>query len=319
MSSPDGIASRRPTRTGDAVKRFHAVPAGDERYVLGEGPFWDSDRDRVLWVDINAGEVHGGRLEEQRVVPEWVLTFRETVGAVVSSRAGELLIAGARSLFTVSPNGGVTPGTQVIADGTASRLNDGGCDPAGRFLIGTLSLDGPINQEVLVRIENGGHLRVIDDDLGLSNGLAFTPDGGALYSADTTASKVWARDYDADTGAVGPRRDLLHLDGKPDGLCLDADGNLWIAMWGAGQVRCYSAAGEQIAVVDVDAPNTTSVAFVGADLDTLLITTASEQLSESQRARYPDSGRLFLADVGVRGSPVPSWAGTAAPARPGLL
>ncbi len=315
MSSPDGIAPRRPTRTGHAVKRFDAVPATDERYVLGEGPFWDSDRNRVLWVDINAGEVHAGRVEARRVIPEWVLTFPETVGAVVASRGGELLVAGARRLYWVSPDGTVTPGMQVIADATASRLNDGGCDPAGRFLVGSLALDARTNQEVLVRIENGGHLRVIDDDLGLSNGLAFTPDGGSLYSVDTAAATVFIRAYDAGTGAVGPRRAFLQLDSKPDGLCVDEQENLWIAMWGASQVRCYSAAGEQMAVVDVDAPNTTSVAFVGADLDTLLITTASEQLSEAQSARYPDSGRLFLADVGVRGSPVPRWAGTAAPAR----
>jgi sugar lactone lactonase YvrE len=315
LSSPDGIAPRRPTRTGHAVKRFDAVPATNERYVLGEGPFWDGDRNRVLWVDINAGEVHAGRLDANRVIPEWVLTFPETVGAVVASRDGELLVAGARRLYRVSPDGAVTPGIQILADATASRLNDGGCDPAGRFLVGSLALDGRINEEVLVRIENGGHIRVIDDDLGLSNGLAFTPDGRALYSVDTTAATVSIRDYDAGTGAVGPRREFLHLDSKPDGLCIDEQGNLWIAMWGAAQVRCYSAAGEQMAVVDVNAPNTTSVAFVGAELDTLLITTASEQLSESQRARYPDSGRLFLADVGVRGSPVPRWAGSATPSR----
>ena len=99
------------------------------------------------------------------------------------------------------------------------------------------------------------------------------------------------------TGAVGRRREFLRLDGSPDGMCADEQGNLWIAIWGAGQVRCYSPAGEQRAVVDVPAPNTTSVAFVGPTLETLLITTASEQLSATQLARYPNSGRLFIAHV----------------------
>jgi sugar lactone lactonase YvrE len=310
LSSADGIASRRPTHTGHRVKRFHATPATDERYVLAEGPYWDGDRDRVLWVDIAAGEVYTGRFAATRLIPEATLAFAETVGAVVSSQRGELLVAGARRLYTVSAAGVVNPGAEIIGADTASRLNDGGCDPAGRFLVGSLALDLRVQDEILVRVEADGSIFVIDDDLGLSNGLAFSPDGASLYSVDTLSGTVWIRDYDAKAGRAGERRTFLEMDGKPDGLCVDEDGNLWVAMWGSGEVRCHSAAGDQLAAVDVAAPNTTSVAFVGATLDTLLITTASEQLSDSQLARYPDSGRLFTADVGVRGLAVPCWAGT---------
>jgi sugar lactone lactonase YvrE len=152
---------------------------------------------------------------------------------------------------------------------------------------------------------------VIDDDIGLSNGLAFTPDGSQLYSIDSKRGTVWIRDYDVESGAVGARREFLHVTGgDPDGMCLDGEGNLWIAVWGAGQVRCYSPRGEQIAVVDVDAPHTTSVAFVEPSLDTLLITTSSKQSEESPPREYPDAGRLFLAQVGVSGLPVPKWAGS---------
>jgi sugar lactone lactonase YvrE len=292
------------------VKRFHATPATDERYVLAEGPYWDRDRDRVLWVDIAAGEVHTGRFAATRLTPEAMLAFPETVGAVVSSQGGELLVAGARRLYTVSVAGVVSPGAEIIGADTASRLNDGCCDPAGRFLVGSLALDGRVQDEILVRVEPDGSIFVIDDDLGLSNGLAFSPDSASLYSVDTLSETVWIRDYDAKAGRVGERHTFLEMDGKPDGLCVDQEGNLWVAMWGSGEVRCYSAAGDQLAAVDVASPNTTSVAFVGETLDTLLITTASEQLSDSQLARYPDSGRLFTADVGVRGLAVPCWAGT---------
>ena len=315
MSSADAIASSRPTDTGHRVKRFQARPATDDRYVLAEGPFWDGARDRILWVDIAAGEVHAGRLAPSRLIPEAVITLPETVGAVVSSQGGELLVAGARRLYTVSTDGQVSPGAEIIGADTASRLNDGSCDPAGRFLVGTLALDDRVQSETLVRVEPDGGIFVIDDDLGLSNGLAFTADGGALYSVDTLAGTVWIREYDAQTGGVGRRSEFLQIDGTPDGLCVDGEGNVWVAMWGSGEVRCYSAAGEQIATVDVAAPNTTSVAFVGPALDTLLITTASEQLSKAQLARYPDSGRLFIADVGVRGIPVARWAGTPASVR----
>jgi sugar lactone lactonase YvrE len=292
------------------MKRFQAVPASRQRYGLAEGPFWDGDRDRVLWVDINAGVVHTGSLSGNGVTQTTALSFPGTVGAVVSARDGELLVAGARRLYRVDGDGVVSIGTQVLAETTASRLNDGTCDPAGRLLIGSLALDGRVGEEVLVRIEPDGRIAVLDDDLGLSNGLAFAPQGDRLYSIDTTRGIVWVRDYNPETGAVGDRGLLLDLAGQsPDGLCTDVRGNLWIAMWGGGQVRCYSPAGDLLAVVEVAAPNTTSVAFVGARLETLLITTASDQLSDAQRASYPDSGRLFIADVGVSGAPVPAWSG----------
>lgn len=145
-----------------------------------------------------------------------------------------------------------------------------------------------------------------------SNGLGFTPSGDGMYSTDTAPGIIWIRDYDAFTGVTGTRREFLRVaNGKPDGMCLDRDGNLWIAIWGAGEVRCYSSSAEPLAVVEVAAPNTSSAAFVGPSLDTLLITTASEQLSEAQLAAYPDSGRLFVANVGTSGLPVPPWAGRA--------
>jgi sugar lactone lactonase YvrE len=294
------------------VKRFHAVPASEERHGLGEGPFWDGDRSRVLWVDINAGAVHAGTLSEQRITHAKVWHFGETVGAVVCSPEGELLVAGAHRLYVVSPEGTVSPGAEILPERAASRLNDGGCDPAGRFLVGSLALDDRAAAEVLVQVDADGKVVVLDDDLGMSNGLAFSPAGDRLYSVDTVPGIVRVRDYDSATGFAGRRREFLRLDGdKPDGLCIDVLGNLWIAMWGAGRVQCHSPEGEAIAVVEVPAPNTTSVAFVGPSLDTLLITTASEQLSATQRDHYPDSGRLFTAHVGVSGSPVPLWSGSA--------
>jgi sugar lactone lactonase YvrE len=318
LSSADGSAS--PPLRRHLVKRFHAIPASEERYGLAEGPYWDGDRNRVLWVDINAGDVHTGTLSAQRVIHETALHLPETVGAVVSSKQGELLVAGARRLYYVSPEGAVSPGPRILPDRVDSRLNDGGCDPVGRFLVGSLALDDRAYAEVLVRVEADGRLVVLDEDLGMSNGLAFSRHGDQLYSVDTMPGIVWVRDYDDAAGAVGRRRGLLRLEGdQPDGLCVDGDGNLWIAMWGLGQVRCYSPSGAHLAVVDVAAPNTTSAAFLGASLDTLLITTASEQLSDALRARYPDSGRLFTARVGVSGLPVHRWAGTGGAPSPGPM
>ena len=277
--------------------------ASAETFLLGEGPCWDAPRDRLLWVDVDAGTVHEGRLDRDRVVVTGSQRRDRTVGAVVCSAAGELLVAGARSLLT-------EPETRIVPAGARRRLNDGACDPAGAFLVGTLALGDTEGEESLVRLERDGSLTVLDDDLNLSNGLAWSPDGTLFYSIDSVPGIVWVRSYDAATGATGPRREWLRItDGLPDGLCVDADGHLWIAIWGAGEVRRFTPDARPAGVVTVPAPHTTSVAFVGAALDRLLITTATAMLDAAQLAAYPMSGRLFLADVGVTGLPVTPWAG----------
>jgi sugar lactone lactonase YvrE len=220
---------------------YRAVPASSDRYRLAEGPVWDAERQRVLWVDIPTGRVHTGALVGDQVEPQDMFDFDGTVGAVVCSAAGELLVAGTRRLYTVATDGTTTPGPQLIPDGKNSRFNDGGCDPAGRLLIGSMALDDRRNDEQLLRIEDSGQAVVLDDDLTLSNGLAWSPDGAAFYSIDTTPGVIAVRSYDSRTGATGERRKFLHIaDGNPDGMCIDIDGNLWVAIWGAGQVRCYS-------------------------------------------------------------------------------
>lgn len=294
--------------TRAAVPRWSAKVASTDVFGLGEGPLWDPPRRRVLWVDVNAGTVHAGELSGGHVVCRQSWQLDRTVGAVVSSAAGDLLVAGARALITVTAAGSVT-GPAIMPEPTR-RLNDGGCDPAGNFLVGTLALDGARGHEILVRIERDQTVTVVDDDLTLSNGLAWSADGTLLYSVDSVPGTVWIRSYDAATGATGPRREWLRVtDGIPDGICLDAEGYLWLAIWGAGQVRRYAPDGQLAGIVDVPAPDTSSVAFVGEDLDQLLITTAAVDLAAEQLAAFPDSGRLFLADVGVTGLAVTPWSG----------
>ncbi|MFI5933826.1 SMP-30/gluconolactonase/LRE family protein [Actinoplanes sp. NPDC051494] len=294
-----------------ATDQWQAAVASADGYELGEGPLWDAPRGRILWVDVNAGTVHEGRLDGDQVVRTRSHRIDRTVGAVVCSPAGDLLVAGAHAL-TVVLSGEHRAGPAVVASGSRRRLNDGTCDPAGNLLIGTLALDDSRGGESLLRIERDATVTVLDDDLTLSNGLAFDPAGTTLYSVDSVPGVVWARSYDAATGATGPRREWLRItDGLPDGLCADAEGHLWIAIWGAGQVRRYTPDARLAGVVEVPAPHTTSVAFVGDDLDRLLITTATAGLDAEVLTAYPSSGRLFLADVGVSGLPVTAWAGPA--------
>lgn len=288
---------------------FRANPASDEKFCLSESPVWDALRERVLWVDIDQGEVFEGILIGELVKTTKRHSFGGTVGAVVAAKDGRLLVAGHEELVVVSLTDERTKGPRVVPLGTKSRTNDGAVDPAGRFIIGTLSLGQDEGEERLVRVEDDGQITLIDTDLGLSNGIAWSSDGTRFYSVDSLPGIVWVRDYDAVTGWIGQRHELLRiLDGSPDGLCIDTNGNLWIAIWGAGEVRSYSSGGQHLDTVRVDAPHTSSVAFVGPDRDLLLITTAQADLTPEQCELFPNSGRLFTARVGAVGVPTTFWS-----------
>lgn len=237
--------------------------------------------------------------------------FDGMVGAVVVAADGTLLVAAQEHLVAVAPDGTRRDGPRIVPAGEGRRCNDGGCDPAGRFLVGTLALDGNSEREALVRLETDGSVTVLDSDLTLSNGLAWSADSGLFYSVDTLRHVVNVRSYDAVTGAVGERRMHLRIDdGSPDGICLDAEDHLWVAVWGAGEVRRFSPEGELVARIVVPAPHTSCPAFAGADLRTLVITTARDELSDEQLRAFPDSGRLFTVRLDVPGLPVPAWSGS---------
>jgi len=290
-----------------------ATPATGERFALGEGPVWDASRGRLLWVDIEGGVVLQGVLDGDVITVTDRIGFDGMVGAVAVAGDGTLLVAAQEHLVVRYPDGTREDGPRVVPAGEARRLNDGATDPAGRFLVGTLSLAGPSEREVLVRLEAGGDLTVLDDDLALSNGLAWSSDGRRMFSVDSLRRTVSVRDYDVESGAVGPRRVHLRVDGGlPDGIAMDADDHLWVAVWGGGEVRRYAPDGTLAGRVATGAPHTSSVAFAGQDRHTLVVTTATSELTEAQLRAHPDSGRMFTVRVDVPGLPVAPWQGPAA-------
>lgn len=287
--------------------------ATDESFDLAEGPIWDPIRNRLLWVDIRRGAVLVGRLHGDGTISvEDRIQTPGMVGAVAVSQSGDWILAGERGILTRSAAGQFADGPTILADDSGRRLNDAKVDPAGRFVVGSLKIDeSPTTTERLVVVQPDGALHDLDSDLSLSNGLAWSPDGSVLYSIDTVPRIVYARDYDATTGTAGPRRVLLALEEgvNPDGMCVDADGGLWIAIWGGGQVRCYSPDGVLTRTIAVPSPNTSCVAFAGPDLSTMVITTATKDLGDDELARLPLAGRLFTVDAGVRGLPATWWSG----------
>ena len=284
--------------------------ANDEVFSLGEGPLWDAPRRRILWVDILAKTVMIGTLDGLAIRVIERHAFDGLVGAVTIADDGSLLVAVQEQLVVVHPGGRHETGPRIIPTGDERRLNDGCTDPAGRFIIGTLSLGAPSERETLVQVHHDASVVELDNDLTLSNGLAWSADGTLLYSVDTLRSTIFVRPYDVATGRIGERRVHLVLDdGYPDGIALDTDHHLWVAVWGAGEVRRFNPEGVQVDSIAVPAPHTSSVAFAGDDLRTLVITTAATQLDAQQLAAHPDSGRLFTARVTTPGLPVAPWAG----------
>lgn len=298
---------------------IESTPASAPVYELAEGPIWDERTAQLHWVDIPTGAVIRGRLlatgagdtieEFDRVV------LGETVGSVGLAADGGLVVAAALGLATIDPGGGIHRGPALLANEVTSRLNDGSCDPAGGYLVGSLPLGEQTNREVLLRVEPTGPVAVVRHDIGLSNGIAWSPDGQTIYSVDTLHGSISAADFDRNTGEVsGWRLCFTITNGMPDGLVVDTDGALWIAIWGAGQVRRYTTAGTLLAVVVVDAPHVSCPCFAGEDRSTLVISTARTELTDAQVAQHPLSGSLFIAHPGATGLPENLWAGdTAAP------
>ncbi|ETK30613.1 SMP-30/gluconolactonase/LRE family protein [Microbispora sp. ATCC PTA-5024] len=261
-----------------------------ERYELAEGPVWDPLAERLLWVDIPTGRVLEGRWRDGGLRVERTHTLPGTVGAAVPGADGSIAVAARHGFAVIGPE--VTMGPRVLPEGAASRFNDGKCDPAGRFLAGSMALDDRTGGERLYRLEPDGTAVVVAGGLTLSNGLGWSPDGGTMYHVDSVPGVVWARPYDVETGRVGPGRVLTTVTGGlPDGLAVDAGGDLWLAVHGAGEVRRISPAGRPLGTVRVPAPKPTSVAFAGT---TLVVTTAGDG--------------LFAVEAGIGGVPATPWA-----------
>lgn len=282
------------------------APATTEHYFLAEGPMWDAARSRLLWVDILEGHVHSGALSPEGIITHLErIDFPDVAGTVAVAASGDLVVAGTDRLHFRDSSGVFTAGEPVVT-GADRRFNDGKPDPSGRLVVGT---KGPTHAEVLGRFD-GAEFTILDDDLQLSNGLTWTRDGSIFYSVDTPTRRIHRRSYDAVTGIVGEREVFAELtDGYPDGITIDAEEHIWVAVWGGGCVLRLDPAGEVVARIDVPAPHTSSVAFAGPDLDIMVITTARENLSAAQLAEHPLSGRLFTLRPGVKGLPPYLWNG----------
>lgn len=204
---------------------------------------------------------------------------------------------------------GWTEIAEVVTDAEV-RFNDGGCDPTGRFLAGTMRYDQGQGGAALYRIAGDGSVSTVFDDVTISNGIAWTADGRRAFYNDTPTRGTWLLDWDDSAGPTNPRRVFTLADddpaGGPDGLCVDAEDNVWTAIYGGSRVECRSAGGELLEVVDLPVTNVTACTFGGPDLRTLFITTTQENVEPGTQ---PDAGGVFAVTPGVAGVPAAPFDG----------
>jgi sugar lactone lactonase YvrE len=275
----------------------------DARAELAEGPRWDDRTGTLAWVDILGCALH-------RFDPETGEDVAVEVGSHLGAAAphGETgFVLALREGFALLEDGRVEPFAPVLAGQPDLRMNDGRCDRAGRFWAGTLSYEGRPDQAALYRLDPDGSVRTMVDGVWLSNGLDWSPDDRLLYYVDSYNFIVDVFDFDLAEGTLGGRRRFVDVDPShryPDGLAVDADGCVWLALCGGGKVHRYTPQGELDTVVTVPrVANVTAVAFGGPALDVLYVTTAWENLSEAELAEQPHAGGIFAAATGAAGLP----------------
>lgn len=281
-----------------------AAVFSEVRAELGEGPVWDADEQRLVWVDIDGQLVHltsadGGTT---RSFPTGA-----PVGAAALHRGGDLLLALGAGFARLSlQHGEITPLVDAPGvDPAVARMNDGEVDPAGRYWAGTKAHDSRTGGGKLFRLDDGGHVETVLEAVTISNGLAWTRDGGTLFYIDTPTRSIARFAFEMAGGTLGERTvhaDTSGLSGSPDGMTIDADGNLWVAFWGGWCVRCFSGAdGSLLEEIAMPVEQCSSVQFGGPDLRTLFVTSASVGLDEQQLAAQPDAGRVHVVTPGVEG------------------
>jgi sugar lactone lactonase YvrE len=267
----------------------------------GEGPVWWPDGSGLRCVDMLAGDVltiADGPVRRTHV---------GDVAAVVRPRQGGGAVFAVERGFVLEDAGGTRTVLDPVWSDDGVRMNEGGCDPDGRFWCGSMAYDQSPGAAAMYRLDADGSVRRVFGGVTVSNGLEWSPDGTRAYYNDTATHRVDVFDYDRDAGLTG-RRPFVTFgdDGNPDGLTVDADGGVWVALYGGGAVHRYDPSGRLDAVVAVPTPQVTACTLGGPQLDQLFVTTSRQGMGPDDD---PLAGALFGVDAGVRGLPVRAFAG----------
>ena len=266
--------------------------------VLGESPLWDPSRETLFWVDIDLGLLY----EYQPSSPNLkVHHIGQKLGCIALTETDNLLLATEFGFAFYRP-GDPTPANfmDVIPHGVGSMFNDGKVSPDGEFWVGS---KGPRRTSTLYRLSCDLTCSIILDGISISNGIGWSLDGKFFYHTDSLDHAIYRYSLQ---GSEPTRKELFYTPplGTPDGLTIDSDGNLWVAIWDGGRVVQLSPEGKEIAQILLPVSRPTSVTFGGPDLRTLYITSASVDLPEDEKSAQPYAGALFSMRMDVVGLPV---------------
>jgi sugar lactone lactonase YvrE len=290
-----------------AVTVERVFDAGDE---LGEGATWDASAQRLVSVDIMRGRVH---LFDPRTGSAHTLEVGQPVGAAVTRRRGGLVLAVRDGFATVDPpTASLTFIAAVDLDRPDLRMNDGTCDAAGRFWAGTMAIDERPGAGALYRLDPDGSVHTMVTGVGISNGIDWSLDHKVMYYVDSLTQRLDTFDFDVANGTISNRRTFATIDpadGCPDGLTVDAEGGIWLALWGGSAIRRYLPDGTLDIVLPVPVTYPTTCAFGGADFADLYITSATIKMTAEERRREPLSGSILRCRPGVSGRAANGFGG----------
>jgi len=268
----------------------------------GEGPIWDASARCVRWVDIFRGDV----LSMEPSVGDIERLHISNVAAAVRPRqAGGLVVAVERGFALVEADTARVVTLPEVWSDDRVRMNDGACDPQGRFYCGSMAYDETPGRGSLYRLDVDHAVATVLTGVTISNGLTWRADGRSALYVDSPTGRVDEFDFDAESGTFGDRRPFVTVDAGdavPDGIALDAAGGVWVALWGGATVRRYDDRGVLDAEVELPVRYVTACALDPAGH--LYVTT-----STSGGAEDAPAGALFGADVGVAGAPIRAFAG----------
>lgn len=263
--------------------------------TLGEGPVWDERYNMLCWVDIIEGTVH--RYSPDEDVHE-LIELNQLVSSIVVREAGGYIVTLQHGFAYLDPETGRLEDLAVLDQDLCNRFNDGKCDPSGRFWAGTMNMEDGASTGSLYTLEPNMEVSVKIRNVACANGLAWNASGDRFYFIDTPTRKVVAYDYDQASGMIFNERTVVEIpaeEGLPDGMTIDADGMLWVALWdGWGISRYDPATGECLDRIKLPVSRVTSCTFGGKDYKDLYITTARVGLTARQLHEQPLAGCVFV-------------------------
>jgi sugar lactone lactonase YvrE len=278
----------------------------DAKATIGECPVWSAAEQALYWIDICAPSLN--RLDPASGATRcWNLP--QAIGAFALLPDGSALVALRGGLYLLDlRSGSLARRHGAPYDSRLARFNDGRCDRAGRFWVGSAGDSSAFDDAGLYRYDRRGLVREVGGGLGQANGLAFSPDNRILYHADTSARTIYAYDFDIGTGDIAARRVFARVaNGKPDGAAVDRAGCYWSACHGAGRLARYRPDGTLEREIELPVSQPTMMAFGGSDLATLYVTSERSGLDEAQLAREPLAGGILAIALDIVGLPEPMF------------